>query len=478
MPIQPKFALSQDNDYVYVRINVPHIRVTNTELIAESNNFTFYCQPYLLKLTFPGEIDGEHENCKAIYNVDDEDGVVIANLPKKIPGEHFNDLDMTSKLLTKLSKQNEKITIPSIDVISSTTNDDIDIDIDDHDISNESDMMVSSVLKIYPTYGFNNKYSNILGKLVRDNFIGLFELLEPDKVNNNLRRELRIAKENELFDPSRYLGDYFDGINDDIYINSLEFKPNIQFTSQNIEQLSQFKNREYLLNDKEVNNLLLGLVDIIYAYLYNCRINNGDIEVIGNNEIAFNITKISSLFSWCDTYDNDSVYNVLVSVTRRSIIYPYLRRWDLTMLVLNDLLNIFTLGKKILLSCLLHIYKIFEYGHSYYILNKLYVIDYITWIQNLKTETLEKFVLELKNNIDLFTLTGKNDCCFKLNELEDWANRVIHNEDDEESDDDTNNSNEIPSQFYQFNLTDNILLKNNQKNNNGELEILLQKLHI
>ena len=97
------------------------------------------------------------------------------------------------------------------------------------------------------------------------------------------------------------MGDYFDGINDDIYINSLEFKPNIQFTLQNIEQLSQFKNREYLLNDKEINNLLLGLVDIIYAYLYNCRINNGDIEVIGNNEIAFNITKISSLFSWCDT---------------------------------------------------------------------------------------------------------------------------------------------------------------------------------
>ena len=91
---------------------------------------------------------------------------------------------------------------------------------------------------------------------------------------------------------------------------------------------------------------------------------------------------------------------------------------------------------------------------------------------------LIKFVLELKNDIDLFTLTGKNDCCFKLNELEDWANRVIYNEDDEESEDDTNNSNEIPSQFYQFNLTDNILLKNNQKKNNGELEILLQKLHI
>lgn len=391
MPIQPKFSLSQDNEYVYVKINVPHIRVTNTELIAENNNFTFYCQPYLLKLSFPGEIDGDNEKCKAIYNVDEDDGVVVANLPKKTPGEHFNDLDMITKLLTNVSKENTKISIPSIEVISS----DPIVD-DDQDNSPEIGASSYSTLHIYPTYGFNNNYSNVLGKLVRDNFIGLLELSEPDKTNNNLRRELRIGKENDLFDPSRYLGDYFDGDNDDIYVNALDFEPNIQFTSQNIEQLSKFKNREYLLSDREINNLLLGLVDIIYAYLYNYRISNGDIEIVGNNEIAYNIVKISSLFSWCDNYNDDSVYSVLVSVIRRSLIYPYVRRWDITLLVINDLLRIFTLGKKFLLSCLLHIYDIFEYGHSYYILNKLYLIDYITWIQELASNVLDDFVVELR----------------------------------------------------------------------------------
>ncbi len=467
MPIQPKFSLSQDNEYVYVKINVPHIRVTNTELIAESNNFTFYCQPYLLKLSFPGDINGESEKCKAVYNVDEEDGVVLANLPKKVPGEHFDDLDMTTKLLTKVMKQNEKISIPSIDIISSTTNIGADTD-DDADSSLDIGTSVSTVLNINPTYGFNNKYSNILGKLVGDNFIGLLELSEPDKINNNLRRELRIAKENELFDPSRYLGDHFDGIYDDIYINALNFKPNIQFTSQNIEELGQFKNREYLLNDNEINYLLLGLVDIIYAYSYNYRINNGDIEIVGNNEIAYNVVKISSLLSWCDNYNSDTVYNVLVSVCRRSVIYPYIRRWDITLLVLNDILNIFASGKKVLLSCLLHIYKIFEFGHSYYILNKLYIIDYITWIQGLKSDILEKFVLELEKSVNLFKLQGKNDCCFKLNELEEWADSIINN--DEEA-------NDIPFHFYQFNTTDNILLK--KKNDKVDsLELLLQKIHI
>jgi protein SHQ1 len=84
MPIQPKFSLSQNNENIRVKIYVPHIRVTNIELIAENNNFTFYCQPYLLKLTFPGDIDGDNEKCRAVYNVDEEDGVVLANLPKKI----------------------------------------------------------------------------------------------------------------------------------------------------------------------------------------------------------------------------------------------------------------------------------------------------------------------------------------------------------------------------------------------------------
>lgn len=464
MPIQPKFSLSQNNENICVKIYVPHIRVTNIELIAENNNFTFYCQPYLLKLTFPGDIDGDNEKCRAVYNVDEEDGVVLANLPKKIPGEYFDDLDMTTKLFTKLTKQNEKISIPSIDIISSTTNIDADID-DDADNNIEA---VSSGLNLNPTYGFNNKYSNILGKLVGDNFIGLLELSEPDKINNNLRRELRLAKENESFDPSRYLGDHFDGIYDDIYINALEFKPSIHFTPKHIEELGQFKNREYLLNDNDINNLLLGLVDIVYAYLYNCRINNGDIEIVDNNEIAYNIVKISSLFSWCDNYDNDSLYNVLVSLCRRTVIYPYIRRWDITLLVTNDLLHIFASGKKVLLSCLLHVYKIFEYGHSYYILNKLYIIDYITWIQSLKTDVLEKFVLDLEKSVHLIKMHGKSDCCFKLNELEEWADSVINN--DEEA-------NDIPSHFYQFSLTDNILLKKGGDKVDG-LELLLQKIHI
>ncbi len=44
----------------------------------------------------------------------------------------------------------------------------------------------------------------------------------------------------------------------------------------------------------------------------------------------------------------------------RSLAYPYLRMWHLAQQALNDTAMVFTLGRRCILRCLLHVHKLFE----------------------------------------------------------------------------------------------------------------------
>ena len=97
----PRFSLSQSVSDVNVVIKVPYVRVGDAEVVVVSyivdgkdtiwadddffptllldyykqdgKNFSFYCKPYLLKLTFPEELKGseEEDHCQAVYNAED-----------------------------------------------------------------------------------------------------------------------------------------------------------------------------------------------------------------------------------------------------------------------------------------------------------------------------------------------------------------------------------------------------------------------
>ena len=39
MPILPRFSLTQDDEYVFIKIIVPHVRVSSAEIEIENSSF-------------------------------------------------------------------------------------------------------------------------------------------------------------------------------------------------------------------------------------------------------------------------------------------------------------------------------------------------------------------------------------------------------------------------------------------------------
>ena len=174
MPATPVFSIHQDEEFVYVVIKVPFIRVKDTEILTDGVNFTFYCKPYLLKLCFPHELeDCDDERCRAIYDPNVENGIITAHLAKKERGQYFADLDLTTRLLATRQSNDKKLyskdsnLMPSIEVMSSSSDVDVNGSIDDRSNSAPTADTVGILNELRltnaPKYGFNMQYSNILG---------------------------------------------------------------------------------------------------------------------------------------------------------------------------------------------------------------------------------------------------------------------------------------------------------------------------
>lgn len=67
MPVTPRFSISQTDAEVVVEVHVPHVRVSGMDFEVDGREFSFWCKPYLLKLTFPGELL-DSEEAHATYD--------------------------------------------------------------------------------------------------------------------------------------------------------------------------------------------------------------------------------------------------------------------------------------------------------------------------------------------------------------------------------------------------------------------------
>jgi protein SHQ1 len=99
--ITPKFTLRQDDAFVYCDVQAPHIKASDVEFVVDGATFTLHCKPYFLKLNFEQQLiqDGRET---ASYNIDA--GLMTCALPKAEPGQHFDNLEMITKLLTSGSR--------------------------------------------------------------------------------------------------------------------------------------------------------------------------------------------------------------------------------------------------------------------------------------------------------------------------------------------------------------------------------------
>jgi len=518
--IVPNFRITQDADFVHVHINVPYVRVSSAEMVCDGHDFSFWCKPYLLKLKFPHELDGsDEERCKATYDPLQAHGTLVAHLPKVEPGQHFPDLDLTTKLLqmrlrtgqasmtSSLAAGMNALPVrhdgpPRISVLSSRSagsgQEDEDEDEDDLKIEFETEEDISLKVGTHVFYGFNRKYTQVLGRF-REEFVDVLELPEADSTPEEQRRTLRLAAENALFSPDRYLGDSMGAAEDPLFEAAISFEPfwtrqwsywravvtdakTLQvaaasavadaqdpaiaayspqspeavleatflhadgaggFTDEERTTLAQsLANRELLVSATEQRALLLGMVDLLYAFCFDHRCTQGEPTV----ESAHNMTRISASMSWLEQYNHrgDGVEVVICSLMRRVCIYPYLRNWKLGRKVLGDVARVLYLGRHSVLKCLLGLRAVMEHTDTHYMLNKVLLDDYCTWVQSasLKAATLASFAEEFNTTKTAFEKgpsSGKAAVGLQLVELDVWV--------EQDAFDDQGNEQEIPASF-------------------------------
>ena len=451
MPIAPSFSITQDDGFVIVKIRVPYVRISSAEMICEKHDFSFYCHPYLLKLSFPCPLDGDdEEKCKAVYDADEDNGTIRAFLPKLTRGEVFPDLDLTTLLLQRRVERDfgtlQSGIPPIIEVVSSSSGscgpDDL------MPVDTASLISAGSVIVGPPRYGFNRNYERLFLSF-REELVEMVELGDPDAVQECDRRALRRAHEDSLFNPERYLADFFGAESDPIYAEAMAYEPvwSAQWTAwKSAEEddedatcdaafagfsehedavLKSLPNKRQLLEGRgsqSERELLLGLMDILFAFCFEFRQTRGEFTV----ESAHNLTRLSALLSWLDAYkeDADCARSVVHNACRRGIVYPYMRSWKLCRKVLADVAKVLYLGKRCILKCLLNLHSLYSHTDSHYMLNKMYIDDYCVWLQAADNASLDDAADEFnqaKREMERSEHHGKKVAGFMLPELEAWA---------------------------------------------------------
>lgn len=569
MTITPSFHLSQTHSTIELTVHVPHVRVVGgrskydhgseggvqCHLCPEfcGRELYFYCKPYYLHLEFPHNVidsdgntssnddisseemkigsisSGNSQQIKVKYDPNVKHGTLFITLCKEIPGTHFKDLDLITRLMkvrnqTSFNKSSSTTSEkkPKIEVMEEKKS----IRISDHDTNNNneaengnksmnilnnssSDEVKDGLMNIWhPKYGFANRFQNVFSSIPSE--LLPFEIPDPDNIPSFERTSLRIKTENDKFNVDRYLIDnvpshFYDETNDsqeyDNYIlqSALDYEPHWYSFSSNstidnkdsknfldleMRKIEEKMQNELVLDVDKVNNIdttfkkqeeeakdmvkltqdelctltqipniqlpdylfdyknsgkkndksllflsdsqsqnhphenreseisenlsfeshLCNLLDILYAYAYDCRLTNGEPTC----ESAWTIGILSPTLSWFETYNqylkNDKektngetpfFIHVFKNSIRRSLIYPHLRNYEslcYNAIVKKDIPQILLGGRRGILKCLLQIRDIFSFkvgggsgGESdkYYWNNKLYIDSFCLWIQKL-----------------------------------------------------------------------------------------------
>ncbi|XP_064580466.1 protein SHQ1 homolog isoform X4 [Zonotrichia leucophrys gambelii] len=395
--ITPAFELTQDPDFLTVKIRVPYARASEFDIYFEGEDFKFYAKPYFLRLTLPGRIveDGRE---KASYNTDE--GTFTIQLPKEVPGQYFEGLDMLTSLLAPKKSRSAKPLVEEMDAAASAEL--CEENEEEFDWEMEQIPYEESPPALQHPYGFGNLRSGVFQRL-QDELSDVIDIKDPDQTPAEERRRRRLAAEAAKFEPDHYLADFFE---DEAIKHLLKYKPwwidahrkmtalqggshqehdspaFVVFSEAEREQMRKFTNKSFLLDKRSRRHVYLGLIDILLAYCYETRVNEGDKNV----ESSWNIRKLSATLCWLESFS--SIHDVLVSFGRRVLCYPLHRHFELVTRALSDTAMILQLGKAAVLKCLLDIHKIFLESDPAYILNDLFITDYCIWIQKVKFTAL------------------------------------------------------------------------------------------
>ena len=366
-------------------------------------------------------------------------------------------------------------------------------------------------------YGFLQLYHSVFTDLAREGLCHeMLELPEPDATLECDRRSMRLDIEADKFDPGRYLDDAIlgeedasdphyedDGCGGDmVFDEAVHMEPhwtkstNPEKTAASVESIAselgslsidktaasqspQLTEDEMQLlasvpathmppvdfasmSRNQIQSTLLCLLDILFAYAYDHRTTGGDPTV----ESSWTVAILSPTLSWFDAYNaaeaadvtesaisTDTPADVLLWCIRRSLVYPYLRSYNLGAKIAGDAISILQGGRRVVLRCLLQLRKIFENSTGHYLLNKLYIDPIIFWIQSIEESVLSEFAggmeklgKDMQSNSSVWkdriglNLIGIEKTLHENEELQEDRSESESSSDDSSSDDDCSSS--------------------------------------
>ncbi|KAJ2848336.1 hypothetical protein GGI22_005753, partial [Coemansia erecta] len=391
------------------------------EFDVDGDQFKFFASPYYLRLTFPGNVV---EDDKSTASFDAASGDILVTLSKETPGEHFENLDLLTRLLATrrerdhgmvTDKRSGTVKRPIIEEIGSALEPEAREEIRmDEDFDWEMPQPISSdtereeLLLNGAKYGFNQHYSGLFTH-VHQTVNEINELPNPEAMSAKDRRNSRIASENAKFDEDYYIGNYM-------------HDEDIEFTDEERKTMLDLPRKIYLISQKQ--SVYLGLVDILFAYSLDFRTNLGEHTV----ESVWAIGAVSSLFSNLEQFS--TLHDVVVASFRRGLAYPLYRNWELCEKALEDVYVILKLGRRVVLKTMLEIKGLFDHHDVYYVYSKIFIDDYCVWLQTSASEQIFQSLAHQVHAIEL----DKEETGWPLNEYEDLALQTSESEGEGDSD--------------------------------------------
>lgn len=285
---------------------------------------------------------------------------------------------------------------------------------DDEDESGEDGVKIHKV-----HYGFNQQYTNFFSNYTLDLITEVIELPTPEETEAKDRTRMRVEMDSECFDVEHYLADL---INDEMIRETMQFTPRFsnpkkkEVSWNEVEQtmLSNLPRRKYLIQDERA--VYLSLLDILCSYCYNHRTFLGE----NNAESAWTISKMSCTLSWFEQFD--SLKFCLKGFISRVLCYPLYRNFNLAKQCIRDAISLMRAGKSHILRVLLEIKYILEHspGSGQYLLCKLYIDDYASWIQHEHETRFSLLANEVEETLSKIT-AGDFDQEFQLSAIERFA---------------------------------------------------------
>ncbi|CAD5218810.1 unnamed protein product [Bursaphelenchus okinawaensis] len=380
--LTPFFKLDQTEEYVIIDIRAPNANLRDAEIDFCDKIFLFSAAPYFLRLYLPGYV-GLFEKSSSDYDADT--GTFKIKVPKQNKGEHFKDLEMLSQLL-KPQRPTGQSNVEELE-------DEVEGVLTDQKVPETEVAPNSEEIKKFG-YGFGWSKLGIMkkfGEEVED----LFDIRNPDEIEMSERDDVMVKHDEKAFNSEHYLADLFD-VPDELESILKELLPTSIYTFNDedrliLKDLKVIKLKSF--TKEEHVSILYSLIDILYSYLMELRINSFELNVQSDIMIGNVSPSISNFVKFT------SMKQALTATVRRVLCLSLYRNFELCRRVLEDLVTVVKQGKSALLHCLLTLRKRF-YNSSQefiYLFNQLFIDDYCIYIQVVDDKLFDDAMDELLN---------------------------------------------------------------------------------